>query len=131
MTADDAAVILSGLGGRTFVHFTVASGIHLGLDREPNYTITIECPVTISESGEPLEVQSTPVLEKLRELLMSEVDSVEQSGGMLTISFGGGAQIVVPPDELYEAWQVNADDGSLVVCMPGGELAVWAPESAT
>lgn len=130
VASDDATQILSDLGGRAFVYFTVATGVHLGLDGKPNYTISIECPVTITESGEPLEVQSTPVLEMLRGLLMSEIVSVEQSRGVLTISFGGGAQIVVPPDELYEAWQVNADNGSLVVCTPGGELAVWAPESA-
>lgn len=37
----------------------------------------------------------------------------------------GAATLVVPPSEEFEAWRFAADDGRLVVCMPGGQLAVW------
>ena len=35
----------------------------------------------------------------------------------------------VEPDSAYEAWTVTRADGMMVVCMPGGTLAVWDAES--
>ena len=35
------------------------------------------------------------------------------------------AQIIVKSHDEFEAWQVHTDDGMLIVCMPGGDLAIW------
>lgn len=48
--------------------------------------------------------------------------------GTLTVAFGN-ADLVVPYDEMYEAWQMRSDDGLLIVSRPGGDLAIWRPES--
>ena len=124
---DDVTRILGALGGRTFIQFCVGSGVHLGLDGAPEYTITIECPMTITESGPPVEPTSTEALGRLRDLLMKHVVAVDHDDGTLTVSFADGHSLAVAPHDLYEAWQVNGDDGSLIVCMPGGELSWWAP----
>ena len=128
MVVDEVTRILGGLGGRTFIQFCVGSGVHLGLDGAPEYTITIECPVAMTESGGPIEPTSTEALGRLRDLLMKDVVAVDHDHGALLVSFAEGHSLVVAPHDQYEAWQVNGDDGSLVVCMPGGELSCWAPK---
>lgn len=46
--------------------------------------------------------------------------------GTLRLHFEDGARLRVLPHESYEAWNMNGDDGLMIVCMPGGELAVWS-----
>jgi hypothetical protein len=50
--------------------------------------------------------------------------------GTLRVVFEGGARLIVEPDPAYEAWSVSGPDGALVVSTPGGELAIWKPESS-
>ncbi|MEV0358024.1 DUF6188 family protein [Nocardia sp. NPDC050697] len=45
--------------------------------------------------------------------------------GVLTVDFDSATRLVVPPDADYEAWTLAGPDGYRVVCLPGGELAVW------
>lgn len=56
-------------------------------------------------------------------------DALARSGveenGTLVLGFTSGVTIAVPADEHYEAWQISGPDGYLVVCAPGGNLAVW------
>lgn len=46
--------------------------------------------------------------------------------GTLRLEFDSGYFIEAFADEDYEAWSVVGAGGSRVVCMPGGELAVWS-----
>ena len=48
--------------------------------------------------------------------------------GELALRFADGELLTVPPEENYEAWELRDDTGWLVVCMPGGSLAIWAPD---
>jgi hypothetical protein len=47
--------------------------------------------------------------------------------GTLHLSFDNAGSISVPPDAVYEAWQISGPSTALVVCTPGdrGTLAVW------
>ena len=45
--------------------------------------------------------------------------------GELQISFGSGAELLVGVDADVESWAVAGRDRALVVCLAGGELAVW------
>ena len=45
--------------------------------------------------------------------------------GMLSVGFNTGWRLRVPPDEQFEAWTFTGASGEKVVCMPGGELAIW------
>ncbi|MFI2337943.1 DUF6188 family protein [Nocardia rhamnosiphila] len=46
--------------------------------------------------------------------------------GTLHLEFESGISVRVFADPDYEAWSVVGADGFRVVCMPGGELAVWS-----
>jgi hypothetical protein len=53
------------------------------------------------------------------------VADVSTEGGALQITFTDGAALRSDPDPNVEAWQVvGGTPQSLVVCLPGGELAV-------
>jgi hypothetical protein len=128
VAAMDYNELLSGLSHRSFIQFCVGSGVRLDLDGAPHYEITIESPLSIAASNiERAEPTSTEVLVALRDLLMQPVHSVIQREGELSVMFES-VTVTVQPDEQYEAWQIRADDETLIVCMPGGELAVWIPK---
>jgi hypothetical protein len=62
-------------------------------------------------------------------LLALYPDTVEQASvdglGTLGLRFGSGASITVPANPRWEAWQIVGPGTALVVCSPGGRLAVW------
>lgn len=45
----------------------------------------------------------------------------------LRVSVTGGFRLTVPPSD-YEAWSMVSWDKSRVICMPGGQLAIWGPD---
>jgi hypothetical protein len=103
-------------------------GDHLGaIGRE----ILIEHPtLELSRPGQPASIYergNDVVAASLLSVLGHAVVSIDVTGGCLTIVFDGGLQVVVEPDQRYESWQISSEDGLLIVCTPGGELAVWYP----
>ena len=127
-TAEPDGLIRS-LVGRRVIRVEVGSGVHLGLDGAPQYTITVECPLLITGlegAREPIEPQ---VVERLTELVPATVQAIAVQSGTLSIGLAGAVEIVVTPTDMYEAWQVNGNDGSLLVCLPGGGLSWWLPTS--
>lgn len=67
-------------------------------------------------------------IERLRPLLGQEVTfAVTTKEGELTVAFTGGYRIVVRNETQYEPWDFSKDDGTLVVAVPGGDLAIWSP----
>ena len=128
VAAEDYKELFGRLAGRSLIQFCVGSGVRLDLEGSPHYEITIESPLTIVAANiEQAEPTSIEVLGALRDLLMKPVLSVSDSDGQLDVVFDS-LTISVPRDDNYEAWQVRADDGLMIVCVPGGELAVWLPE---
>jgi hypothetical protein len=49
-----------------------------------------------------------------------------RDNGELQIVFGSGAELVVGVDDDVESWAVTGPRGFLIVCLAGGELAVWS-----
>lgn len=45
--------------------------------------------------------------------------------GDLEIELSNAGLISVRPNGLYEAWELSEPNGLRIVCMPGGELAIW------
>ena len=45
--------------------------------------------------------------------------------GRLTFAAAPDITMTVEPHPKYEAWHVNGRSNLLIVCMPGGKLAVW------
>ncbi|MFC8383541.1 DUF6188 family protein [Nocardia sp. NPDC057272] len=64
------------------------------------------------------ELEST-VGSKITRAIASEVDG-------LSIELSSGAVLKVPVDEHYEAWGIVGLSGYRVICLPGGELAIWS-----
>jgi hypothetical protein len=48
--------------------------------------------------------------------------------GILEITFREGGRLTVPPHPNYEAWGVTGVRWLRVVCMAGGDLAIWSAD---
>lgn len=107
------------LTGETVVDVQDASRIVFVADTRPEprlYADVGDCECTDAE-GAMLD---------LSDLTGRTVASATTDGGALTLHFTDGATLRCAPDQNYEAWQVvGGSPQHLVVCMPGGELAVW------
>jgi Family of unknown function (DUF6188) len=47
------------------------------------------------------------------------------SDGTLSMTFADGAMLVVEPDLILEAWELTGPRQTRVICLPGGDGAVW------
>ena len=73
------------------------------------------------------EVASLEPIAEAKPLLGSSITGASASPtGDLEITLDAG-RLLVRAGESYEAWQLDGPHGELVICMPGGELAVWGP----
>jgi hypothetical protein len=54
------------------------------------------------------------------------ISSVAEDSGALVLTFIGGISLRVEPHDIYEAWTIAGPAGKKIVCMAGGELAVWS-----
>jgi Family of unknown function (DUF6188) len=54
------------------------------------------------------------------------VSAASADDGTLRLAFDDGSLLRCRPDPKYEAWEVvGGDPQALVICLPGGELAIW------
>ena len=67
-----------------------------------------------------------PVLKLFRRTV--EAASIA-ADGTLHIQFSDQMSIRVPSLFDYEAWELHHDDGRMLICMPGGNIAVWSARS--
>lgn len=73
-------------------------------------------------SREEPNIEVGRVLTLLRRQVLG---AVAQKSGQLQMSFEGGYQLVVNPKYEYEAWELADEFRNLMICIPGGDLAVW------
>jgi hypothetical protein len=94
--------------------------------------VRIAAPFALSLGGaartlDPVETQGlAPVLALLRRRLTSAPIT---RAGELTMEFGDGATLTVPPDRRVEAWELQgggALEGLVYRCPPGGQME-WVP----
>ena len=87
-----------------------------GTKPEPRLYADVGYAVCLDSSDQPLSIG---------ELVGRTVAEVSTSDGVLRISFADGATLQTEPDPNVEAWQVvGGTPQALVVCLPGGEVAV-------
>lgn len=107
---------------------------------EERVLVTLSGTLTVRRPGEePVTLVATLLgrdryalldgLPSYRFVYESQVERCEVSeGGAIRLSFSGGS-IETPPNPNGEAWEVfdaeGGVDGLRVICMPGGEVAVW------
>jgi hypothetical protein len=84
---------------------------------EPRLYADVGPSVCADTEGAPLCMEA---------LVGRTVASVSTTDSVLVLTFADGATLRCDPSAEYEAWQVvGGSPENLVVCMPGGELAVW------
>lgn len=124
-TTTSASRIIAGLASSDVVQVRVGFDVQLVVDAgilqiESQATLSVDGQtVVMSASGDPTRAAAA------LSLLRTTVGDVQLEGGILRAHFSSGALLEVEPDEQYEAWSWTGSDGGRVVCMPGGELAVW------
>jgi uncharacterized protein DUF6188 len=55
-------------------------------------------------------------------------DALAFKDGTLKVEFLNGDKFAISAHPDYEAWGIAGDQGLRLICLPGGELAVWKPE---
>jgi hypothetical protein len=87
-----------------------------GTKPEPRVYADVGHAARLDEHGQPVSVM---------DLVGRTVGGVSTDGGVLRITFTDGTTLRSDPDPDVEAWQVvGGSPQGLVVCPPGGELAV-------
>jgi hypothetical protein len=113
-------VDLDFLIGKTVVEIRSGTQIvfETGTRPEPGLFVNVESePVCADGDRGPLHLPS---------LVGRTVVSASARDGVLLLAFAGGATVRCGPDPHYEAWHVEGGQPHpLIVCCPGGELAVW------
>lgn len=71
------------------------------------------------------DIEQTELGPLLCVLHKSVVSAVAMKDGTLLVEFSDGLSLKVPPDDKYEAWELDSKDGGIVVCLPGGGLSIW------
>lgn len=120
---------IEATGTLTRVEFDFAVG--LTLDDGTHLRLSGVGELRDGEASMPFDAEdSSGHAARLVQLLQGPA-VVEIDGSVLTIRLADDASTVVtmPASEEFEAWQIRTADGTLSVCMPGGELAVWPAES--
>ncbi|MGH3544676.1 MAG: DUF6188 family protein [Mycobacteriales bacterium] len=108
-------------------------GYTVSLETDAGFEICIENIFFLHVPGGDFELspgESNAEAKYLHSLVGQKVTSATaEKSGALKIALDNGSYLRVEPDETYEAWTVAGPSGLKVVCMPGGELAVWSSES--
>ncbi|MET3425497.1 hypothetical protein BJ973_004709 [Actinoplanes tereljensis] len=116
---------LDALTGRKLEYVRLDSTVVLGLSGGGQ--IVIETPALLVSPDGPFAVlPGVTSSDALATLLGDAVTSARaRETGELEITFASGARLLVGADDDYESWAVIGPTGLLIVCLAGGELAVW------
>lgn len=119
-----------GLVGHTLdsVDFGHAVQLHFGTERE----LLVENSVMVDVDGARETVPPDDGYSDAVQALVGRTvtAAAADESGALRIAFGEGAELVVAAGPDYESWTVTGPSGFRVVCLPGGELAVWGSAPA-
>jgi Family of unknown function (DUF6188) len=95
-------------------------------DEETTVWISGEFKVEADGKKRLLSAEQRETVGPVFALLNRTVQSaLAYKNGTLEITFTEGGKLSVPADPHYESWGVTGVRWLRVVCMPGGELAVW------
>lgn len=121
----DTNAILQGLVGASSEQVCFGrDGVQLHLSGQGH--VGLGDPVR--EGG--LEAPAVPLLVVLRRLAPLTLDQVRISAadvdaaGTLTLTLGA-LTLTCSSDDAYESWTATSNRGGPVICLPGGELAVF------
>ena len=100
-------------------------------DRKPTARLIFEGDLSIWSDGLAERIRPPefdPAARTVVGLFGSTVESlVIDADGTLEVQLDRGRLIRAGKDGDYESWSYVDDDGSRVICLPSGSLAVWGP----
>ncbi|PKV82631.1 hypothetical protein BX283_0071 [Streptomyces sp. TLI_146] len=100
-------------------------GLQLGEDAE----INVQTGAAMDQGGggqtSPLVPERQEVADALGLFGRAVTEATAFKDGRLLVEFDQGARLTVAPDADFEAWNITGPGALRVVCMPGGELAIW------
>jgi hypothetical protein len=112
-------------GDVTFIRIDHLTRLQVG-----GVEVVIESPFTLRAGGREyaLDPRERGALGPLLALYPDTLNAASTgSDGTLHLTLGSGATITVPPNPLYEPWQIVGPGSAMIVCMPGteGRLVIW------
>jgi hypothetical protein len=89
--------------------------------------VVIEAPALLVGPNGPFAVEPGVTSSDVLATLLGDTVRAARARetGELEITFGDGTRLLVDPDPDFESWAVVGPAGLLIVCLAGGELAVW------
>jgi hypothetical protein len=122
--------------GRAVEELRIRNGIRVVFDEGesvcPALYASIGTCVYVDAAGKRHDVVGEDVwtFGPVLDIVGKQVNGVSTDGGTLMLDFTDGSSLRCPPNDRYEAWEVaGGSPESLVVSMPGGELAVFDERS--
>lgn len=114
------------LTGVTWTQASIESSLILASEHDDQIRVESPFRVTSGDTTVDVDPEQFDGQGNLALPLLGAVSAADASDDGTLVLVVGSARLEVPPDDDYEAWSLIRADGSRVVCMPGGELAVWS-----
>ena len=124
-------VLVAGVVRLLQIDYTL--GFILG-DAHDDAKLTVENECRLIQSGREAELipEESSSLSPILAFANAKVSGISvRKTGHLKLEFGSGARLEVGPDERYEAWHLGLSIGVLMVCAPGGEVALFRDRKST
>ena len=123
------------LDGKAVCRFLVDNQLQIQFfePQDEETTIVIEGQFTLDIDGEvrTLHAAEPAALGPVFALFRAVVETtLALKNGKLEVKFREGAKISAMPHRDFESWSIVGARGLRIVCMPGGELAIWDPDSS-
>ncbi|WP_280482633.1 DUF6188 family protein [Nocardia cyriacigeorgica] len=119
--------------GMRVAEVTIGFTVTMRLGESSEYELQVEGDLEIFKESQLAYRVESECYEDQRELIESFVGSVVEtattdSSGALELKLNSGLAVRVPQDADYEAWSLVGPRGYRIVCLPGGQLAIWSPK---
>jgi hypothetical protein len=98
------------------------------LDDGPAIRLRIATTIQLVARGEGLNLEPNhagslaPLLGLLRSVVATATVTAES---VFILNFDSGQELRIPPSDDFESWDLLAEDGSRLICTPGGEIVTW------
>ncbi|WP_432760923.1 DUF6188 family protein [Nocardia cyriacigeorgica] len=119
------------VAGTRVSEVTIGYTVTVRLGESFEYELHIEGDLEIFEGSKPPTRFEYECYQEHREQLEALVGSVVEtatadSSGSFELGLNTGLCVRVLPDAEYEAWSLVGPRGYRVICLPGGQLAIWS-----